>query len=226
MTLVPKLGLLCHFLSIHFQTAITLVLNAKFQKFKSPAQSAWYALAPEKEFRSIGPLGPELWLCAKMVTVSQFISNFQMLKRSLLLEWCFSKIQKPSHISLVCTSPRHKTQNNCSPRIQVMVVQRGYLSKDLWSVHVQMLITQAWNGVSWKFKNLKLTVWSALHKGAGLAAVAPDSGLQIVSTINSALIHYTASLAEAENNKNLSLQKPCHIFFQVKSLFINSFCMY
>ena len=38
------------------------------------------------------------------------------------------------------------------------------------------------------------------HKGAGLAALAPDSGLKIVSTINSALIHYTASLAEAENN--------------------------
>ena len=38
------------------------------------------------------------------------------------------------------------------------------------------------------------------HKGAGLAALAPDSGLQIVSTINSALIRYTASLAEAENN--------------------------
>ena len=61
MKFVSKLGLLCHFLSIHFQTAITLVLNAIFQKFKSPAPSAWYALALEKESRSIGPQGPELW---------------------------------------------------------------------------------------------------------------------------------------------------------------------
>ena len=61
--MVPKLGLLSHFLSIHFQTTITLVLNAIFQKFKSPAPSAWYALALEKESRSIGPQGPELWLC-------------------------------------------------------------------------------------------------------------------------------------------------------------------
>ena len=59
--LVSKLGLFSHFLSIHFQTAITLVLNAIFQKFKSPAPSAWYALALEKESRSIGPQGPELW---------------------------------------------------------------------------------------------------------------------------------------------------------------------
>ena len=59
--MVPKLRFLCHFLSIHFQTAITLVLNAIFQKFKSPAPSAWYALALEKESRSIGPQGPELW---------------------------------------------------------------------------------------------------------------------------------------------------------------------
>ena len=29
--------------------------------FKSPAPSAWYALALEKESRSIGPQGPELW---------------------------------------------------------------------------------------------------------------------------------------------------------------------
>ena len=59
--MVPKLRLFSHFLSIHFQTAITLVLNAIFQKFKSPAPSAWYALALEKESRSIGPQGPELW---------------------------------------------------------------------------------------------------------------------------------------------------------------------
>ena len=59
--MVPKLRFLCHFLSIHFQMAITLVLNAIFQKFKSPAPSAWYALALEKESRSIGPQGPELW---------------------------------------------------------------------------------------------------------------------------------------------------------------------
>ena len=59
--MVPKVRFLWHFLSIHFQTAITLVLNATFQKFKSPAPSAWYALALEKESRSIGPQGPELW---------------------------------------------------------------------------------------------------------------------------------------------------------------------
>ena len=32
----------------------------------------------------------------------------------------FSKIQKPSLMSLVCTSPRHRIQDHCSPRIQVM----------------------------------------------------------------------------------------------------------
>ena len=59
--LVPKLRLFSHFLWIHFRTAITLVLNAIFQKFKSPAPSAWYALVLEKESRSLGPQGPELW---------------------------------------------------------------------------------------------------------------------------------------------------------------------
>ena len=48
---------------IHFQMAITLVQNEIFQKFKTPVPSAWCALALEKEYRSIGPLGPELWPC-------------------------------------------------------------------------------------------------------------------------------------------------------------------
>ena len=48
---------------MHFQTAITLVLNEIFQKFKSPASSARYALALENKSRSIGPLEPELWPC-------------------------------------------------------------------------------------------------------------------------------------------------------------------
>ena len=59
--IVSKLGLLWHFLWIHFQMAITLVLNG--QKFKSPAPSACYALALETESRSIGPQGLELWPC-------------------------------------------------------------------------------------------------------------------------------------------------------------------
>ena len=89
------------------------------------------------------------------------------------LEWNFSKVQKPSLIRLVCTSPRHKIQDNCSPRIQAMVMQRGYPSKDFWSIHVQTLITQAWNWVSWKFKNLKLTVWSALALWTGSRSIPP-----------------------------------------------------
>ena len=149
----------------------------RFFKFKSPAPSVWYALALEKESSSIGPgqLG-QSYGRAKIVTVRRYLSNLSFLARfplsSILypcsnahnsgLEWSFSKIQKPSLISLVCTSPRYKIQDNCSPRIKAMVVERGYPSKDFWSIRVQTLITQAWNGVSWKFKNLKSTVWGPL----------------------------------------------------------------
>ena len=53
------------------------------------------------------------------------------------LEFNFSKIQKPSLISLVCTSPRHKIQDNCSLRIQAMVgfLERGFLIHPCSNAH-------------------------------------------------------------------------------------------
>ena len=51
------------------------------------------------------------------------------------------------------------------------------------------------------------------HKGAGLAVLAPDSGLQIVSTINSALIQ----LAEAENNITKTKAYNNHVIFSFRS---------
>ena len=103
-------------------------------------------------------------------------------------------LQKPSLINLVCTSPRHKIQDNCSPRIQAMVVQRGYPSKDFWSIHVQTLITQAWNGVSWKFKNLKLTFWSALALWPGSRSIPPS--WTYLLTLITPLLHSGGSYSE------------------------------
>ena len=51
--------------------------------------------------------------------------------------------------------------------------------------------------------------WCTVHKGAGLAAFAPDSGLQIVSTINLGLIQ----LAEAENNITKTKAYNNHVIF-------------
>ena len=52
-----------------------------------------------------------------------------------------------------------------------------------------------------------------IHKGAGLAVLAPDSGLQIVSTINSALIQ----LAEEENNITKTKAYNNHVIFSFRS---------
>ena len=52
-----------------------------------------------------------------------------------------------------------------------------------------------------------------MHMGAGLAVLAPDSGLQIVSAINSALIQ----LAEAENNITKTKAYNNHVIFSFRS---------
>ena len=121
-------------------TAITQVLNAIFQKFKSLAPNAWYAPALETESRSIGPLAVQRWKPS---------DNFFQI-----LDFCLDFLYPCSNTQTNSPSPRHTIQVNCSPRIQIMVMERGYPSKDFWSIHVQMLITQAWNRVSWEFKNL------------------------------------------------------------------------
>ena len=122
MKFVSKFRLFSHFLWIHFQTAITLVLNAIFQKFKSPAPSAWYALALQKESRSIGPQGPELWPCKD--------GNRQTIS----------------------------FQFEPSGRIT--------------TIHVQTLITLAWNEIFQKFKSLASWAWCALALGTGSRKIA------------------------------------------------------
>ena len=68
----------------------------------------------------------------------------------------------------------------CSKRCLLLVpvelpeVISQYYSKDFWSIHVQTLITQAWNGISWKFKNLKLTVLNRIQVNSTSMCLAID----------------------------------------------------
>ena len=102
--------------------AITLFLNAIFQKFKSPAPSAWYALALEKKSRLIGPQGPELWPC----------------------------------------------KNSTRRTISFKFEPSGMIA----SIHVQTLITLAWNEIFQKFKSLASSAWCALALGTRSRTIA------------------------------------------------------
>ena len=86
--------------------------NAIFQKFKSPALRARYALVLEKGSGSIGTLWPELWPCKD--------GNRQTISFKF----------EPS----------------------------GWIL----SIHVQTLITLAWNEFFQKFKSLASSAWCAL----------------------------------------------------------------
>ena len=109
---------------------------------------------------------------AKRVTVRGFLPNLSLLARFPLI---FQKCQSLA-LSAWCALDLGKRSKSidCSPRIQAIVIQTGYQSNvKFWSIHVQMLITQAWSEVSWKFNNLKLTVWSALALWSGSRSIPP-----------------------------------------------------
>ena len=65
------------------------------------------------------------------------------------LNWSFSKVQKPSPISMVCTSPRHRIQDYLSPTVKA--IDKGFL------IHP---CSNAYNsGLEWCFlKNQKPTM--------------------------------------------------------------------
>ena len=172
-------------------TLISQAWNGLLRHFQCLKSSAGNPLAVEKGPGSIAPLRAELWpfkegtrqfypkIDAK---VANFVNPFSNAHISGL-EWSFAKIQKPQSISWALASHRKRKRANCTSGSWAMAVQRGQPSVEFlqiwWKllICVQTLISQAWNGVLQKFKNLEPSEWSVLAMEQGPRTVAPLEGM-------------------------------------------------